>query len=122
MADGITFDSSEVIELTHQLQEVTDEIRDTAHQATRLVGAKVKRDAQILAPVDTGFLRSSISVRTTRRVNDSTAEVTASANYAAFVEFGTSRMSPQPFMIPAFERNKQPFIDALTQLVNGSLG
>lgn len=122
MADGITFDSSEVVNLTHQLQQSTSEIRERAAQAVRLVGSKVERDAKIAAPVDTGYLRSSISTRVSGNANSSQAEVTAGANYAAYVEFGTSRMSPQPYMIPAFERNKQPFIDALQQLVDGALG
>lgn len=122
MTDGVTFDSSEVINLTHQLEQSTGEIRTRVAQAVRLVGSKVERDAKIAAPVDTGFLRSSISTRVSGNANTSTAEVSASANYAIWVEHGTSRMSPQPFMTPAFQRNKQPFIDALQQLVDGALG
>lgn len=122
MADGITFDSSEVINLAHQLQESTTEIRTRAAQVVRAAGSKVERDAKVAAPVDTGYLRNSISTRVSGNANTSTAEVTAGADYAAYVEFGTSRMSPQPYMIPAFERNKQPFIDALQQLVDGALG
>lgn len=122
MADGITFDSSEVINLTHQLEQSTGEVRTRVAQAVRLVGSKVERDAKIAAPVDTGFLRNSISTRMSGNANTSTAEVSAGANYAEYVELGTSRMSPQPFLFPAFERNKQPFIDALQQLLDGALG
>ena len=122
MADGIAFDSHEVVELQHQLEASTADIRARSAQAVRLVGSKVERDAKIAAPVDTGNLRNSISTRISGNANTSRAEVSASANYAAFVEFGTSRMSPQPFMVPSFERNKQPFIDALTQLASGALG
>ena len=35
------------------------------------------------------------------------------AYYAHFVEFGTVRMSPQPFMRPAFEGKKNEAVDAI---------
>lgn len=122
MADGVTFDSHEVVELQHRLEASTAQVRAGAARVTRAAGARVERDAKIAAPVDTGYLRNSISARITGNANTSTATVSAGANYGAYVEFGTSRMSPQPYMIPAFDRNKQPFIQALQQLVDGALG
>ena len=121
MADGVAFDSHEVIELQHRLEASTADIRGRAAQAVRLVGSKIERDAKIAAPVDTGYLRSSISTTVTGNANTSQAVVSAGANYASYVEFGTSRMSPQPYMIPAFQRNKQPFIQALQQLGDGAV-
>lgn len=58
------------------------------------VGAGI---AKSLVPVDTGRLKDSIEVSTTRGV----ARMVASAPYAGFVEFGTVRMAPQPYMRPA---------------------
>jgi HK97 gp10 family phage protein len=55
--------------------------------------------AQRLVPVDTGFLWSSIKGKT----SGGSFEVKASARYASFVEFGTSKMAAQPFMTPAVE-------------------
>jgi HK97 gp10 family phage protein len=54
--------------------------------------------AQQNAPVDTGFLRDNISVSES---DDTHAVVTSDAEYSIFVEEGTSKMSPQPFMQPA---------------------
>jgi HK97 gp10 family phage protein len=61
---------------------------------------KIQREAQLRAPVDTGFLRSSIHVD---EIEEFYNEVVASADYAHFVEFGTRRTPAQPFMQPAVE-------------------
>lgn len=53
--------------------------------------------AKALAPVDTGELKNSISSASA----PDGAVVRASAPHAAMVEYGTSKMPPQPFMLPA---------------------
>ncbi len=59
--------------------------------------------AKQLAPVDTGNLRNGIAFTMT----DTTAgELTSSAEYAAYVEFGTRRMDARPHMIPGLEAAK----------------
>ena len=60
-------------------------------------GEAVAGDARSLCPVDTGRLRGSISVN----ADGSKAVVCANTDYAAYVEFGTSKMAAQPFMVPA---------------------
>ena len=54
--------------------------------------------AQSKAPVDTGFLRDNIVVES---VSAGKGVVTSQADYSIYVEEGTSRQSPQPFMEPA---------------------
>ena len=51
------------------------------------------------APVDTGWLRGSMS----GTVLPGEARLWAPARYAGFQEYGTSRNRPQPFMRPAFQ-------------------
>lgn len=75
--------------------------------------AQAKRDA----PVDTGFLKNSI---TSKRVGDAAWEVEASAAYAAYVEFGTHRMAAQPYMTPAFNSASSSLREAIRAL-GGSL-
>ncbi len=60
-------------------------------------GEAVAGDARSLCPVDTGRLRGSISVS----AGSNSAVVSANTDYAAYVEFGTSKMAAQPFMVPA---------------------
>ena len=38
--------------------------------------------------------------------------VESNADYSAFLEYGTSKMEPRPFMLPAFEKSKKPIINA----------
>lgn len=47
---------------------------------------------------DTGFLVNSIA---TRRGGRLSWEVLAAASYAAYLEMGTMRMAPRPFLMPA---------------------
>jgi HK97 gp10 family phage protein len=60
----------------------------------RTIGEEMVQQMQAKAPVDTGFLRDSI------RVQEASAErltVVSEAEYSAYVEFGTYKMSAQPF-------------------------
>lgn len=54
-------------------------------------------------PVDTGRLKQSIGVQ---KVQDGEYRVGTNVDYAPYVEFGTRRQAPQPFMRPAIERLK----------------
>lgn len=67
-------------------------------------GLVVERRAKHLCPVDTGRLRASITTRGTRD-GDGTpvAIVGTNVNYAAHVEFGTTRQAPKPFLRPALK-------------------
>jgi HK97 gp10 family phage protein len=50
-----------------------------------------------------GFLRSSIGQQTGRDGEGVYVDVTAEADYALFVELGTSKMAAQPFLRPALD-------------------
>ena len=63
----------------------------------------VEGEAKNLAPVDTGRLRHSI----THEVEDQEAQVGTNVEYAAYVEFGTSKQTPQPYLHPALEQDKE---------------
>lgn len=116
---SIEFDAHEVVQFSHQLQESTQQVRRRASQIVRATGARVERDAKAGAPVDTGYLRSSITTSNTGGGDTTSAEVSVGANYGIYQEFGTSRMAPHPFLIPAFDRNKPAFLQAMERLANG---
>ncbi|MCO7238698.1 HK97-gp10 family putative phage morphogenesis protein [Aeromicrobium sp. CnD17-E] len=71
--------------------------------AVQKASEDIKRYAPLLAPVDTGNLRSSIHRLTIDRAWAITGRVRADAEYGKHVEYGTSRMAPQPFMEPALD-------------------
>lgn len=62
--------------------------------------ADIETAGKVGCPVDTGNLRSSI----TQTVAGLAAEVGPEASYGGYVELGTSRAGPQPFMGPAFDQ------------------
>ena len=77
------------------------------------VGATIERYAKIRCPVDTGALRASIHHDL---VKQGLVFVGAEKDYAAYVEYGTSRMNAQPFMRPSAEQAKSQFGTELKSL------
>jgi HK97 gp10 family phage protein len=75
----------------------------------------VEADAARLAPVDTGFLRNSID----KDVQKEKAIVFAGADYAAYLEFGTSTQRAQPFMRPALRNNIKKIIQIFAKEMEG---
>lgn len=74
----------------------------------------VETYAKIAAPVDTGFLRSSITVD---EVTPMEAIIGPHTDYAEHVEFGTSRMEAQPYMRPALDEHENEIVDAVAATV-----
>ena len=63
---------------------------------------------------DTGNLVSKIIVRQDGK--DKT-NVESNAHYSAYLEYGTSKMEPRPFMFPAFEKSRKPIEQAVFKRV-----
>ena len=80
-----------------------------AHKILSKTAFDIEREAKTFAPVDTGNLRNSISTdignSAGRAVSSMTAVIGPTAEYGAYVEYGTSRMAPQAYLGPAFDRN-----------------
>lgn len=76
----------------------------------------IQRQAQLNAPVDTGYMRSGIIVISE---GDWVRVIGASADYAHYVEFGTRYTEPQPFLVPAFLAYKRQFEQAVRQVLAG---
>ena len=77
-------------------------------------GAALQESAQRKVPVDTGNLKRSIGLE----IRDSglTAEVEPTAEYAAYVEYGTRYMNAQPYMRPSYTAQKEKFKSDLKKL------
>lgn len=76
-------------------------MEESAEAAVERVSRAALVTAQRVAPVDTGELRRGI--RVTRQGARATVSVTSF--YATFQEFGTTRMPPNPYIGPAFDRH-----------------
>ena len=86
----------------------------------RAVAARIERDARILAPVDTGALRNSVTTTTTGdgRSARATAEIGPTQSYGGYVELGTSRALGQPYLFPAADRHEPAFYSAVAQIID----
>lgn len=80
----------------------------------RKTGQDVVRDAQLLCPVDTGNLRSSIGLD--YDPDGFGWEAGPTASYGRYVEEGTSRMAPHAYLGPAFDRNVPAAVAAFEAL------
>jgi HK97 gp10 family phage protein len=124
--------------IINKLKNISQEAREDTLQITQATALEITRHAKSLAPVDTGKLRQSIS---NKRVGEFTYAVFSFSPYAPYMEFGTGRLTsvpevlkplarlfrgngirevnlrPQPFMYPAFLRNRQRYINDLKQLL-----
>jgi len=67
---------------------------------------------------DTGNLVSKIIVK---QKTKNITNVESNADYSAFLEYGTSKMEPRPFMLPAFEKSKKPIINAVLKRVKNKI-
>ena len=76
--------------VTHHNQEVV-----------RKYAARILSDARSRVPVQTGYLKNSGHLRF--EDGGMSCTIAFSANYAAFVELGTSRRGPTPYLKPAFD-------------------
>lgn len=108
----MTADPSDIYRHAVELEARGREIVQKASVVVTKVTLDTERDAKVLAPVDTGFLRNSIS----STVRGLVGEVGPSAEYGAYVEDGTSRMAPQPYMGPATAKNAVAFYKAMEKL------
>jgi HK97 gp10 family phage protein len=69
------------------------------------VGDVIVSNAKRNAPVDTGALRASI----TKSVDNDVLHVGSDLDYSVYVELGTWRTRPQPYLRPALEQTRGVF-------------
>lgn len=110
-------------ELIAVLEKIPKELDVAVEDRLEASAQQIQTDAKKNAPLDTGKLRQSISTsRPIQGGKDSKiwiiqANGTGLAPYAAFVEFGTRFMRAQPFLYPAFFKNRAEFISNLEDLL-----
>lgn len=97
------------------LDDVYSEIEAGVQQITEYVAESTLKDAKNNTPVDTGYLRRSIQMNVEDGGMAST--VYAGAEYALFVELGTYKMLPQPFLFPAFNKYTYLYVQEIERLL-----
>lgn len=85
-----------------------------AQQVVAKAALDVEARAKVFAPVDTGALMNSIGADVA--ADSLSAEIGPTVHYGAYVEYGTSRMAPQPYMSPALDAVAPGFVAAMESL------
>lgn len=119
-------------ELLDQLNKLGDKASRVENQALKAGAEIVQKEAESLAPRSPEtkeHLADNIKisgVKTKDGVKFVEIGPTKGDNskffYGKFLEFGTSKMPAQPFMGPAFEKNKGTIMNAMKQVVKRGLG
>lgn len=78
--------------------EVLDAMKTAKQAALEAIGLQAEGYAQLLAPVDTGRLRNSI---THQVIDEESVAIGTNVEYAIYQELGTSKMKAQPYLRPA---------------------
>ena len=77
--------------------EVLEALEQAKQRGLEAIGLAAEGHAKKSAPVDTGRLRNSIA----HAVKGDAAYIGTNVEYAPYVELGTSRQAPKPYLRPA---------------------
>lgn len=98
-------------------EQVKQGIADGIQRALEMIGLAGESFAKQDCPVDTGRLRNSITHVTD---GDKSVYIGTNVEYAAYVELGTVRTRPQPYLRPAAVNNVDKYRSILKScLENG---
>lgn len=109
----VRIDLSEVHALARDLRIAGDTMPLKAERVVEAGGHQVLRRMRANTPVATGYLKSSESESESVDIEGLRFEAGPTADYARYVELGTSRMAPEPYAGPSFDQEVPGIIDAL---------
>lgn len=101
----------------NDIPKLSKRAEQVAAEITAKAAHDVEAHAKNVAPVDTGALKNSIAAE---RVQPLLWHVAPHVKYAIYVEYGTRKMQAQPYMRPAAERVREPFIAAMKRLIEAA--
>lgn len=103
------------VDFTDNSKEFIEELLSRVPVALEACGLQGEGYAKMLCPVDTGNLRNSI----THDTDDKTAYIGTNVYYAPYVEMGTSKTDPQPFLQPAVQDHESEYQAIFQQYLKG---
>lgn len=102
----------DIISHRKEIQEAFD---NQIEKALTIIGLTAERYAVEACPKDTGRLANSI----THQVGDKEVAISTNVEYSAYVELGTSRQKPQPYLRPAASDHADEYRDILKRTLKG---
>lgn len=85
------------VQFESHADEILVELEMAKARALERIGLRAERHAKDKCPKDTGRLQNSISHAT----DDNSVYIGTNVEYAPYVELGTRRMNPRPYLKPA---------------------
>lgn len=104
---GLTFEVQ-----SNNFPRIAQSLPSEADALVRTATFNILATSQGLVAVDTGFLKATGAAS----FEGDAGIISYSANYAAYVEFGTSRMRAQPYLTPAVEMERPAFMLGMQRL------
>lgn len=95
------------VKVTSHVKEFIEAKNDAIARALEAIGIQAEGDVAELAPVDTGRLRDSITHET--HAEEESVYVGTNVEYAAYQEYGTSRMKAHPYLKPGIMNNLETY-------------
>lgn len=108
--DVVVTDNSEIF---------LDDLSFKILQALETCGLVAEGYAKRLCPVDTGRLRNSITHSVEIDDGSGVAYIGTNVEYAPYVEMGTSRTTPQPFLKPAVADHASEYRRIVESIIKG---
>lgn len=96
-------------------EEVSLAMRQAVRSALRRIGERAVGHATDIVPVRTGNLRSSIAYDS----DDRQVIIGSDVTYAMYVEEGTSRMRPRPYLRPAIVNHLDEYREIIREAMGG---
>lgn len=110
-----------VEDLKKDIKEKAEDMKKSV-RAILLRGAlQIERDAKIALyqwpAIKTGTLARSITHEEKFAMNEQFFFIGTKVKYSKFVEFGTKKMRPRPYLLPAYEKNRKQIIDEIKEFL-----
>lgn len=109
--------------MSDDLRKLAADLRKAGPESQRLAAAAIRKGAadiiagaQQRVPVDTGATKNSIGADIATSGTTVQAVVGPTTHYAPYLEYGTRRMAPRPFMGPAADQVLPSVEEALAQI------
>lgn len=105
------------VKITDNSEEFLNALPEQIEQALTAIGLTAESYAKQDCPVDTGRLRNSITHAV--EMGEQSVYIGTNVEYAAFVELGTSRMKPRPYLKPAATQHSAEYKSLAEQALKG---
>ena len=113
----VHWDGSKLVALEQDLAGVGGRVTPAVAKVIKDGGEAIAKRAKELAPRRSGKLQRSINSTFTAGGGgtEATAEIGPTAFYGRFVEHGTAKMSPHPYLAPAADAESEAITEAIAK-------